>query len=197
VVGAAGEIASGAASAIPLVGTAAGLGIDLMQLTRDVYKDVFAIDPYVDPERDVRFKLIAGIVEEAIKAAAPAAPKPPPAEQSEVGNAFATVATPGRKGQGSAAIAVGQKMTTGTTAQLPASTSGSPPMGANLQDAQGTNLNLNVQNMGPTTEPSPPTIINVPGDADNNDLKISSVIPPVRTNESTFRDSIYNSTVVV
>jgi hypothetical protein len=193
-VGAAGEVASGAASAIPLVGTAAGVGIDIMQLTRDVYKDVFAIRPEDDPERDVRLKLIAGIVEKAIK---DAAPEPPPAEQSEVGNAFATVATPGRKGQGSAAIAVGQKMTTGTTAQLPASTSGSPPMGANLQDAQGTNLNLNVQNMGPTTEPSPPSIINVPGDGERDFLKTSNIIPSVRTNESTFRNSIYNSTVVV
>jgi hypothetical protein len=70
-------------------------------------------------------------------------------------------------------------------------------MGANLQGVQDTNQNLNIQQMAPQSEPSPPTIINVPGDADNNDLKISSVIPPVRTNESTFRDSIYNSTVVV
>jgi hypothetical protein len=195
VVGAAGEVASGAASAIPLVGTAAGLGIDLMILTREVYKDVFAIRPEADPERDVRFKLIAGIVEKAIK---DAAPKPPPAEQSEVGNAFATVATPGRKGQGSSATGVGQQLgTTGTAAQLPASSTGSPPMGANLQGVQDTNQNLNIQKMAPQPESSPPNIINVPGDADNNDLKISSVIPPVRTNESTFRDSIYNSTVVV
>jgi len=204
VVGAAGEIASGAASAIPLVGTATGLGIDLMVLTRDVYKDVFAIDPYVDPERDVRFKLIAGIVEKAIK---DAAPKPPRAVQSEIGNAAATVGMPGLTGQGSSAIGVGQQLpttgtaaqlpTTGTAAQLPASSTGSPPMGANLQGVQDTNQNLNIQKMAPQPEPSPPTIINVPGDADNNDLKISSVIPPVRTNESTFRDSIYNSTVVV
>ena len=191
VVGAAGEIASGAASAIPLVGPAAGLGIDLMVLTRDVYKDVFAIDPYVDPERDVRFKLIAGIVEDVIKNAAP---KPPPAVQSEA----ARVGIPGQGGQGSSAIGVGQQLpTTGTAAQLPASSTGSPPMGANLQGVQDTNQNLNIQKMAPQPEPSPPTIINVPGDADNNDLKISSVIPPVRTNESTFRDSIYNSTVVV
>jgi len=193
VVGATGEIASGAASAIPLVGTAAGLGIDLMVLARDVYKDVFAINPEDDPERDVRLKLIAGIVEKAIKDAAP-----PPAVQSEIGNAIATVGTPGQGGQGSSAIGVGQQLpTTGTAAQLPASSTGSPPMGANLQGVQGTNQNLNIQQMAPKPEPSPPTIINVPGDADNNDLKISSVIPPVRTNESTFRDSIYNSTVVV
>ena len=195
VVGATGEIASGAASAIPLVGTAAGLGIDIMQLTRDVYKDVFAINPEDDPERDVRLKLIAGIVEKAIK---DAAPEPPPAVQSQIGNAFARVGTPGQGGQGSSATEVGQQLpTTGTAAQLPASSTDSPPMGANLQGAQGTNQNLNIQQMAPKSEPRPPTIINVPGDADNNDLKISSVIPPVRTNESTFRDSIYNSTVVV
>ena len=195
VVGATGEIASGAASAIPLVGTAAGVGIDLMILTRDVYKDVFGINPDHDPERDVRFKLIAGIVEDVIKNAAP---EPPDAVQSQIGNAFATVGTPGQGGQGSSAIGVGQQLpTTGTAAQLPASSTGSPPMGANLQGVQGTNQNLNIQQMAPKPEPSPPTIINVPGDADNNDLKISSVIPPVRTNESTFRDSIYNSTVVV
>ena len=198
VVGAAGEIASGAASAIPLVGTAAGLGIDLMVLTRDVYKDVFAIHPDHDPERDVRFKLIAGIVEDVIKNAAMKAPEPPPAVQSEMGNAAATVGTPGRRGQGSSATGVGQQLpTTGTAAQLPASSTGSPPMGADLQGVQDTNQNLNIQQMAPQPESSPPTIINVPGDADNNDLKISSVIPPVRTNESTFRDSIYNSTVVV
>ena len=198
VVGATGEIASGAASAIPLVGTAAGLGIDIMQLTRDVYKDVFAIDPLVDPESDVRFKLIAGIVEDVIKNAAPAAPEPPPAVQSQIGNAFARVGTPGQGGQGSSATEVGQQLpTTGTAAQLPASSTDSPPMGANLQGAQGTNQNLNIQQMAPKSEPRPPTIINVPGDANNNDLKISSVIPPARTNESTFRDSIYNSTVVV
>jgi len=195
VVGATGEIASGAASAIPLVGTAAGLGIDIMQLTRDVYKDVFAINPEDDPERDVRLKLIAGIVEKAIK---DAAPEPPPAVQSQIGNAFARVGTPGQGGQGSSATEVGQQLpTTGTAAQLPASSTDSPPMGANLQGAQGTNQNLNIQQMAPKSEPRPPTIINVPGDANNNDLKISSVIPPVRTNESTFRDSIYNSTVVV
>jgi hypothetical protein len=195
VVGATGEIASGAASAIPLVGTAAGVGIDIMQLTRDVYKDVFAINPEDDPERDVRFKLIAGIVEKAIK---DAAPEPPPAVQSEMGNAAATVGIPGRRGQGSSATGVGQQLgTTGTAAQLPASSTGSPPMGANLQGVQDTNQNLNIQKMAPQPESSPPNIINVPGDADNNDLKISSVIPPVRTNESTFRDSIYNSTVVV
>lgn len=195
VVGATGEIASGAASAIPLVGAAGSLGIDLMVLTRDVYKDVFAIDPFVDPERDVRFKLIAGIVEKAIK---DAAPEPPRARQSEIGNAFARAGIPGQGGQGSSAIGVGQQLpTTGTAAQLPASSTGSPPMGANLQGVQDTNQNLNIQQMAPQSEPSPPTIINVPGDADNNDLKISSVIPPVRTNESTFRDSIYNSTVVV
>jgi len=195
VVGAAGEIASGAASAIPLVGTATGLGIDLMIFTREVYKDVFGINPDHDPERDVRFKLIAGIVEDVIKNAAP---EPPTAVQSQIGNAFATVGTPGQGGQGSSATGVGQQLpTTGTAAQLPASSTGSPPMGANLQGVQDTNQNLNIQQMAPQPEPSPPTIINVPGDANNNDLKISSVIPPVRTNESTFRDSIYNSTVVV
>jgi hypothetical protein len=143
----------------------------------------------------VRFKLIAGIVEKAIK---DAAPEPPPAVQSEMGNAAATVGIPGRRGQGSSATGVGQQLgTTGTAAQLPASSTGSPPMGANLQGVQDTNQNLNIQKMAPQPESSPPNIINVPGDADNNDLKISSVIPPVRTNESTFRDSIYNSTVVV
>ena len=67
IVGATGELISGAAGTIPVAGTAASAAVDVTLAARDIYKELYQIDPEKDPEFNNRMSAIMEVVEKLLK----------------------------------------------------------------------------------------------------------------------------------
>ena len=67
IVGATGELISGVAGTIPVAGTAASAAVDVTLAARDIYKELYQIDPEKDPEFNNRMSAIMEVVEKLLK----------------------------------------------------------------------------------------------------------------------------------
>ena len=201
--GAAAEVAAGAASFVPVFGTAAGTGINIGLMARDVYKDVYKTnieDDYRDDPEGTKRKVnfIMSIIQSSLNDIEKATPAPQAPEGYEI-NAEGGIIEAPKQSPKQNTPKIPLKAPKGQRARMapePEPVS-EPPASQTLNSAIDTNNDLNIQSKTAQAETiSTTTTVSTPVKTKEG-FKPQIGFASVRNQDDTFQRLMMDSTRVV